>query len=417
MKKLLTVTLFSGLLTLLRMVSGFVISKAVAIQAGPSGIAMLGQLQSVVAALNGIAAAPAGNGVVRYTAEYRAAGFDACAPWWRASLLWLMGTVLALVPITYVFSRELAVWTLGDADYGWLLVIAAVTLPLAGANTMLASVINGQEMYRRFIGLGMVSVIGSTALTLVLIFTYGRNGALLSAALSAGIAGMFMIIGVLREPWFRLRYWWGGTDRRKILQIGGYTAMAICSASCASVSVILVRNILVAHLGWEQTGHWQSVFKISEIYLGVITMALSTYYLPRLSGLSKDAAIRREILNTAAVVMPAVSVLALGIYFSRDIIINLLFTQKFLPARDLFAVQLIGDVIKMASWLYAYPMLSRGAVKTFIASEIFFNATFVGLTWMLVGTWGVQGATIAFALNYLAYLVFVMFCLPSFIRA
>ena len=37
-----------------------------------------------------------------------------------------------------------------------------------------------------------------------------------------------------------------------------------------------------------------------------------------------------------------------------------------------FAIQLSGDVIKIAAWLYAYPMVSRGATKWFVGTEIVF---------------------------------------------
>jgi O-antigen/teichoic acid export membrane protein len=399
-KRLLTVTLFSGLLTLLRMVSGFVVSKIVAIYAGPSGIAMLGQVQSVVAALNGIAAAPVGNGVVRYTAEHQQAGFDACAPWWRASLQWLVGIMMLIIPVAWIFSGTIASWTLGTANYGWLIVAAAAGLPLAGAGTLLASVINGQQLYRRYIALGMVSVVGSTAITIVLVYRYGKDGALLSAALSAAVAGLIMVAGAWREPWFEFRYWFGRVEKKQFRQIAGYLFMAVCSALCASISIVLVRNILAAKLGWNSTGHWQAVFKISEIYLGVITMALSTYYLPRLSAIRQDDQLRGEILTTAKVVMPIVATLALGIYAFRDLAIQILFTEQFKPARDLFAIQLVGDVIKIASWLCAYPMLSRGTTAIFISTEVVFSATFVGLAWLLVEKFGIHGATIAFTVNY-----------------
>jgi len=62
------------------MASGVLIAKVVAVYTGPSGMAMLGQVQSLVAALTGIAGAPGGNGLVRYTAECNKRGFDACAP-------------------------------------------------------------------------------------------------------------------------------------------------------------------------------------------------------------------------------------------------------------------------------------------------------------------------------------------------
>ena len=71
MKRLLTVSLFTALLTVLKMACGFVIAKAVAIYTGPSGMAALGQVQNIVNSLNGLVTAPAASGVVRYTAEYQ----------------------------------------------------------------------------------------------------------------------------------------------------------------------------------------------------------------------------------------------------------------------------------------------------------------------------------------------------------
>ena len=58
MKKLLKVTASTGVLTLAKMAMGFVIAKVVAIYTGPSGMALLGQIQGVVTALNGIVNAP-----------------------------------------------------------------------------------------------------------------------------------------------------------------------------------------------------------------------------------------------------------------------------------------------------------------------------------------------------------------------
>ena len=83
MKRLLKVTAMTGLLTLIKMAMGFVIAKVVAIYTGPTGMAMLGQVQSMVGSLNGIINAPAGSGVVRFTAEHKDNGFAACSPWWR----------------------------------------------------------------------------------------------------------------------------------------------------------------------------------------------------------------------------------------------------------------------------------------------------------------------------------------------
>lgn len=407
MKKLLSVTLLSGLLTLLRMASGFVIAKVVAVYTGPSGMAILGQVQSLVGALNGIVAAPASSGVVRYTAEHHAQGFDACAPWWNASLRWLLGLLALMIPLACLGAVPLANWLFGSASYYWLVIVTALALPLSAANTLLAAVLNGQQQYQRYVGLGMVSVLVATVMILALIVSYGLQGALLAAALSSAFAGLIMLLGSLRQPWFSLSYWWGEINHQQIKGIGGYVLMAVTSSICIPTSMILVRNILVGHVGWEQAGQWQAVYKISEVYLGVITTALGTYYLPRLASLKGHAAIRAETLAVARVVMPIVAMLALGVYLLRDLAITLLFTEQFRAARDLFAIQLVGDVIKILSWLFAYPMLSHGATRWFVGTEVIFACSFAALTWLFVKLFNTQGANIAYTLNYFLYLCFI----------
>jgi O-antigen/teichoic acid export membrane protein len=132
--KLFSVALISGALTLMRMASGFVIAKVVAVYTGPSGIAMLGQVQGIVSALAGVVTSPAGAGIVRFTSVHHDQGHEACAPWWRAGFRWLLLLSLVLVPLTCLFAEPLATWTLKDANLSWVVVACALGLPLATAS-------------------------------------------------------------------------------------------------------------------------------------------------------------------------------------------------------------------------------------------------------------------------------------------
>lgn len=416
MKRLLKVTAMTGLLTLLRMAMGFVIAKVVAIYTGPTGLAMLGQVQSMVGSLNGIINSPAGSGVVRFTAENKAQGFAACAPWWRAATQWVLIISCIAIPLGLLLAKRLAAWLFQDPQLAWVVVATVCVLPLAAIGTLFTSVINGQQLYRRFVGLGMLSSLLSGGVMLAMIALHNIEGALLAAAVQAALIGIVMLIGNLRQPWFKLRYWWGAVEPKARKQIGGYMLMAITSALTVPISLILVRNILIAQVGWDATGQWQAVYKISEVYLGVITMALGTYYLPRLSSLSGVDSIVGEIHKTARVIIPIVAIMAMGIYLMRDVAITLLFTEEFRSARELFAIQLTGDVIKIASWLYAYPMLSRGATKWFVGTEIIFSLSFVALTYLFVSNMGLKGATVAYLVNYSIYFLTIYLNVKRFAK-
>lgn len=69
MKKFLQVTILSAIYTFIKMIAGFIIGKVVAIYTGPSGVAMLGQVQSLITIVAGTTSAPVSTGLVRYTAE------------------------------------------------------------------------------------------------------------------------------------------------------------------------------------------------------------------------------------------------------------------------------------------------------------------------------------------------------------
>jgi len=416
MKALLSVTFFTALLTALRMLAGFVTAKVVAIYAGPSGIAMVGQLQNLVNGLAGLMNSPVGSSVVRFTAENHEDGYQSCAPWWRVSLRGVICLSLLIMPVIGFFSSEVSIWLFDDAKYRWLVMVTVFTLPFTAVGTLVTSVINGQQKYKQFVCLGTVSVLISSSVMLFLVISKGLVGALLAAAIQNGLIGIAILLFALRQPWFKIEYWFGAVDKYRVKVISGYILMAVASAITMPMAMIYIRKILVAYVGWEVTGYWQSVWKISEAYLAIVTLSLSTYYFPQLSKLHTYAEIKKEINSTAKIIMPIVFFMAVGIYLFRDIAISLLFTEKFRAARDLFAIQLTGDVIKIFSWLYAYPMLSRGAVKWFVPSEIFFAISLTLLCWLFVKSYGVQGANIAYCVNYILYFLFVIFNIKKFAR-
>ncbi len=398
------------------MAMGFVIAKVVAIYTGPTGMAMLGQVQSMVGSLNGVINAPASSGVVRFTAEYKDKGFTFCSPWWKASIQWILIISAFAIPTGLLLAENIAIWLFQDATLSWIVMSTVCALPLSAVGTLCNSVINGQQLYRRYVCLGMISVLLSSIVMLVMIAFYNIKGALLAAAIQSALIGLVMLCANLRQPWLKLHYWWGSTDHIARKAIGGYMLMAMTTALTTPIALIIVRTILVEKVGWDYTGHWQAVWKISEVYLGVITMALGTYYLPRLSSLTSVELIVGEIHKTARVIVPLAALMAFFVYIFRDFIISILFTDEFRSARDLFAIQLIGDVVKILSWLYAYPMLARGATRWFVITEISFALSLTIFTYFFVESLGVKGATTAYLINYSLYFLVVFFNVRRFSR-
>ncbi|WP_285111206.1 O-antigen translocase [Leclercia adecarboxylata] len=416
MRKVLKITVMSGGLTFLKMLMGFIIAKVVAIYTGPAGLATLGQMQSLISALNGIVGAPVSNGIVRYTAENHNISYKDCSPWWRAAVMWVLIISVLLIPLGISFSKYISLWIIHSTSYYWVICLSLILLPITATGILINSVINGHQDYKRFIFLGLISTIFSSILMLLLISLYKIEGALIAAAVQYSFIGLIMILTNLREPWFKFNYWIGRTSKKNLVKTGEYMAMALTTAITTPLSIVIIRNILITNVGWDITGSWQAVWKISEVYLGVITMALTTYYLPQLSKLNNHNEIIHEIKKTAKAIMPVVILLAVFIYLIRDYLVIILFTKEFKQASDLFLFQLVGDVIKILSWMLAFPMISKGATKWYISSEVFFSILLISIAYILIPVYGAHGANYAYVINYIVYLLFVFFNIKKFTK-
>lgn len=176
-----------------------------------------------------------------------------------------------------------------------------------------------------------------------------------------------------RTPWFRLSNLFGKLDKQVAINLTKFTAMALTTAACVPVSHILVRNYLGSEFGWETAGYWEAMWRLSTAYLLLVTTTLGLYFLPKLSELVDPQEIKREIVQGYKLILPVAMVCGLVIYILRDFIIGLLFTGAFSPMRDFFAWQMLGDTLKIASWILAYLMLGKAMVKMYILTEVFFT--------------------------------------------
>jgi len=396
---------YSAIATGARLLAALVVIKLVAWFAGPEGVGKLGQFTSLMSLLAVLAGGGISAGIVKYVAEYRhdpqrLARLLAAALWYALCASVLMGCLALL------FSRQLAQWLLDDPRYAGLIrVLAVAQLGIALVNYILA-VINGFMDVRR---LALIQVLGSL-LSIVMVIWLARwlhlYGALLALIVSQLL---WLVVGLpawWRSPYFqrsmlRLRF-----DREMTLRLAAFSVMTLTAALVSPLVTIAVRDHLAVRLGWEQVGYWQAVSKVSDAYLLFLTAAINIYYLPKLAAIRERAALVAELRNAYRYILPVVVVLAAAVYVLREWVTRLLFSADFAPANALYAPQLAGDVVKIASFILSYVMLAKAMTRLFVISECVFAASYLALVYVFTAHFGLVGAMYAFAANYLAYLAF-----------
>jgi O-antigen/teichoic acid export membrane protein len=402
--KLIKTSFFSAIITFIRIASGFVAGKVVAIFTGPAGVALIGQFTNFISIILTFANGAINNGVVKYTAEYEGNG---------AQLKILFSTSLkisiycsAIIGVILLFGTSfISQWLFNTTIYNNPIRVLGITIILYSLNSLLISILNGKQQIKTYTLVNTAGSIIGLLFTIILVYLYKIQGALYALVLAQSIVFFVTLTMIIKSSWFSWSYFNQPFDKNTARKLSHFSLMAIVSALTMPVSQIVLRNLLINRLGINSAGYWQGVMRVSDGYLLLITTSLSTYYLPKLASLHTKEDLRKEIFQGYKVILPIVFVGCVLIYLLRFFIIHLLYTKEFEAMSSLFAFQLVGDFFKIAAWILAYLMVAKAMTKTFIITEILFSITYVLLGYLCVGLFNINGITIAFALNYLIYLI------------
>jgi len=399
---LIKTSLLNALAVGVRVLTSILLNKILAVYVGPSGYATIGQFQNFVTLVTTFANGAINSGVTKYTAEYYDNEQGQIAIWKTAGTITLAGTLLTSF-IIIILNEYLSLWILNDKIYGNVFIwLGAGLLPFT-LNGLLLSILNGRKEIRSFVLINIAGSLIGLFITGGLALSLGLVGALVALAISQSIVFFVTLVFFYNTNWFKVSYIAGKIELLKFQALGKFALMALTSAICVPISQMAVRDHLGVNFGWQAAGHWEALMRISGLYLMLATVPLSIYYLPRISEIRKLEDLKREVFIGYRFLLPLSMTGAFAIYVCRDWIILLLFTTEFLPMRDLFAMQMIGDIAKIGSWLLAYVLLGKAVFKTYILLEIIFSFTWVGLVWLLTDSFGVSGAQIAYMINYLLY--------------
>ncbi|HET6632242.1 MAG TPA: O-antigen translocase [Rhodanobacteraceae bacterium] len=388
-----------------RLLAGLVVLKLVASMAGPQGVGKLGQFMSLMSLLAVLAGGGISAAVVKYVAEYRhdrqrLARLLGTALWYALCASCLVGSIALL------FSRQISIWLLGDPLYASLIrVLAFAQLGIALVNYILA-VINGFMDVRR---LALIQVLGSLVTTLMVVWLAGwlhLYGALLALVLGQVLWLLAALPAWHRSPHFRSGMRRLRPDREMTGRLAAFSVMTVSSALLPPLVNIAVRNRLALEFGWTQVGYWQAVTRVSDAYLLFLTTAINIYYLPKLASIHQREPLLFELRQAFRYILPAVVGLAALVYVSRSWITRLLFDSNFAAANALYGPQLLGDVVKIASFILSYLMLAKAMTRLFVLSECVFALSYLTLVYAFTAQFGLVGAMYALVANYLLYLGF-----------
>lgn len=371
-----------ALLTVLKAIGGLIILKVMASQLGPEAFGQLGQLMTVVA----ITSMFAGGGITQALIQ-NLAGADSDEERQRrlgAALKIYLAEASIVAIILVVFSHHLARFLLNRDDLAWLFWILAATQWLVGANNILQALLSALHNVRAIIIINALGILAGVGLFLLLLMDSYFVGATLGLVFFPAATGLIGVIAapfVLPASWRRVIL---RTQRDDMKALLSYSLVMLVTVTAVPLAQLTVRDLLGDALNWSYVGYWQGVLKISDTYMQFLGMLLIYYALPRFSAQPDSASLDKVFRSMR---WPLFALMAAGMIFLfliREPVIRLLFSADFLPARDYFLPQMIGDLMRVLSLIYVYYAVSRGARLMPIVLELVQAAGLVVFSLLLI---------------------------------
>jgi O-antigen/teichoic acid export membrane protein len=395
---------------ILKIGTGLITSKFLAIFVGPSGMALVGNFRNFISSVEGVSTLAFSSGIVKYVGENEDKQKELGK---IISTVLLSFLVIAFIISTliFIFSDYLCFKIFGnDLQYAIIFKVVAIVLPWNVVSVLFISIINGLGRYNKVIFANIISNILGVLLSLLLIYEFKTLGALLSIAIVPVILFFVTSYYLPSEIQIFKRVNFHEYDFNIVKKLAAFSLMILPSTLLSPFLNLQIRNFLISTVGINQSGLWEAISRISSLYLLFVSTIVSVYFYPKLIKSNGRSETKEVIWSFYKFILPVFIVGTILVYFSRFLIVKILFTNEFLPVSELFFWQLIGDVFKVASMILGFQFLAKKIILPFIFFDILSNVLLYFLSIFFIKSIGIQGVVIAQAFdNFIYLLILVIF--------
>lgn len=378
--------------------------KVLAVLLGPAGVGLMGVFQNLVSMASTVAALGVGNSGVRQIAasaeDIETLSIVRRSLWYGNLILGSTG-MLAL----WALREPAATLVFGNSSYvnevAWLGLGVLLTLIAGSQTALLQGLRRVGDLAKVKIGSALVAAIVGISLVYIL----GERGVLwfVIAAPAGSVLVAAYYASKLPKPatsddWIAIREQWLTMVRLGVpFMVAGLVTLA---------TQLTVRSMILENLGLEATGYFQAAWTISMTYIGFVLNAMGSDYYPRLTAVISDHSASRKLVNeqTEMSLLLAAPVLFTMLTFAPSII-ELLYSKEFAEAANILQWQIIGDILKVASWPIAFVLLAKGKGFVYLVTQVAWNVTFLVIVFLIIDNGEVAVIGIAYGISYCIYLV------------
>lgn len=375
---------------------------------GPSGVGLIGIYNSVTDLIVQLAGMGIGTSGVRQIAESTGSKDDLQI---AKTTLTLRRTSIFLGAIgmilLFVFRYPICRITFGNTEHTTSLGILSVTLFFGIVSSGQTALIQG---IRRIGDLARINIFGSffgVLFSIPIVYVWGERGI---APFLVIVSGM----GILTSWWYarkisiaKISISWKemALEARTLLGLG----LVFMASSLMTMSTIYcIRVIVLRQLGLDAAGLFQASSAIASLYVGFILSAMGADFYPRLTAVASDNVACNRMVNEQAEVSLLLAIPGILATLSfAPYVIQIFYSARFSPAMDILRWEILGILLRVASWPLSFILLAKGKGKIFFYAELSSNMVNISLVFIFLHYFGLPGTGMAFFGLYIFYLILI----------
>ncbi len=388
-------------------VLGIISTKIISHFLGTSGMALMGSFRNFSTMLKSIATLGISNSVVKLVVENKQDKRELSIIY--STFFWLFLIVsIVFGCATLLLAKPISQLLFFTDVYFIPIQFFGLLLPLMIINTFWMAIYNGLEKFKRIIYIQIVSNVLVFGLTALLIWKRNILGGLLSVAIGEILMVLVTFLYVRKDSSF-FQF-----DLHKIISkkyttiIKNFSIMALLSAVIAPLTLIFIRNTIVATHSIQEAGIWDAINRLSGFYMLFFSSGLSMYYMPKLASLQTDAEFKMELKSYFKTLVPLFLVMLIIIFIGKVLIVKMAFTNEFSAVKEVLIWQLLGDFFKVMTLAFGFQIVVKTMMKRYFIGEIVFNLSYFLLSFYLMKYNGVEGVLQAYFYSCVICFVLVL---------
>ena len=397
-------SIYSAASTTISLLVKLITNKIIAVYLGTSGMFLIGQLKDFLKIGNTLGTMGIETGTVKYSSELneKENNFkDLLATSFKIHLFTSL-IIIALILFFYNYLTLSLSEEMSEMNNYFFKYILCFSILSFSIQTFIMSVLNGLKKIKIFIFINILATIISGGVLIYLVVNYLTTGAYYALILSPIITLITaLIISLFLKP-FKLNFLNSVFKLQHFKNLSNFSLMAIIAPLCLISATFIVRYYIYEEFDSNHAGSWEAMWRISAIYLLFLTTTFKFYLVPTFTNLENNS-LKKEVFKIWKTTLPIIIIITLGVYISKDLIINILFTSEFNLVNSLILFHLLGDIIKINCWVLGNILVAKAKTNHFILFQLEWSIIFVFLSIILVNIYGFVGLSIAYFITYIIH--------------